>query len=156
MTGKKIKYAVFLKWISPQKGILSSKTKLAEFVPLVTSDEIKKKATNGTLAVKARVFLPEFTRFAYFLGFKKNGRKRVYLYSDDGEAYLRLLVYAVTRESIRTEVKAGILREIIAKLSYIEVKYWASIYSRYFKEHKTRRALYKPAGAFKKVYGLDE
>jgi len=36
------------------------------------------------------------------------------------------------------------------------VKYWASIYSRYFKEHKTRRALYKPAGAFKKVYGLDE
>jgi len=154
----KIKYAVCLKWISPLRGMVASRTKLAEFIPLVILDQMKKgrNKTKDEPAVKVRIFLPEFTRFAHSLGFKKNGKRYTSLLSSDGEAYLRLLVYAVVRQSIRSEVKAGILREIVIKLSYIELKYWASIFSRYFKEYKNRKALYKPAGAFKRVYALDE
>jgi hypothetical protein len=45
--------------------------------------------------------------------------------------------------------------EIVKRLPYIEVRYWATIFSRYFKEYENIKALYKPARAFREVYGLD-
>ena len=77
------------------------------------------------------------------------------LYSEDGEAFSRILVYAVVRQTLRSEIKKNILKEIIKKLPYLEVRYWSSVFSRYFEEYRNIRALYRPARAFKEVYGLD-
>jgi len=149
-----IKYVVNLKWIRPLRGMVYYETKLAEFIPLITSEEIKKK-NNGVPSIEARVFLPEFMQLATFWGFRKGGKKRMVLHSDDREAYFRLLVYSAVRQSIRSEIKANILTDIVKKLPYTELKYWADIFSRYFREYKNRVALYKPAHAFKEVYNLD-
>jgi len=155
MEENEIKYAVNLKWIRPLRGIVYYETKLAEFIPLTTSHEIKKRKNNGIPSVQSRIFVPEFIRLSNTFGFQKDGKKFIVLNSDNREAYLRLLVYAVVRQSIRSEVKANILTEVIKRLPYTELKYWASVFSRYFKEYGNRRALYKPARAFREVYGLD-
>ncbi|MEM5815447.1 MAG: DUF499 domain-containing protein [Candidatus Aenigmatarchaeota archaeon] len=55
-----LKYLVNLKWIPPLKSIVYYEKKLAEFIPLITSHEIKKGKNNGKPAVRSRVFLPEF------------------------------------------------------------------------------------------------
>ena len=154
MEENEIKYVVNLKWIRPLRGTIHCETKLAEFIPLTTSHEIKKK-NNGIPSVRSRIFLPEFMHLATVFGFQKDGKKFIVLHSDDREAYLRLLVYAVVRQCIRSEIKANMLIEIVKKLPYTELRYWASIFSRYFKEYGNRRALYKPARAFREVYGLD-
>lgn len=154
MEESEIKYLVNLKWIPKLQGIVVYETKLAEFIPLTTSHDIKNRR-NGTASIKARVFIPEFMQLAKLFGFEKEGRKRLILHSDDREAYLRLLVYAVIRQTVRSEANANMLIEVIKKLPYTELKYWASVFSRYFKEYKSRKALYKPARAFKEVYGLD-
>ncbi|MEM3518653.1 MAG: hypothetical protein QXZ07_06245 [Nitrososphaerales archaeon] len=130
-------------------------TKLAEFIPLTTTEEIKRRKNNGSPSVQSRVVIPEFIKLANLLGFEWHGKKRLVLYSDDREAYLRLLVYAVVRQSIRSEVKAHRLIELVKKLPYTELKYWTSIFSRHFNEYENRRALYKSARAFREVYELD-
>jgi len=155
MEENQIKYAVNLKWARPLKGVIYHNTKLAEFIPFVTSHEIKRRY-NGIPSVQSRIFLPEFMRLATILGFQKDSEGLIVLHSDDREAYLRLLVYAVVRQPIRSETKASLLAEIVKKLPYTELRYWAGIFSRYFKEYGSRRALYKPARAFREVYGLDK
>jgi len=155
-----IKYVIKLKWIKPLKRGIYYKTKLAEFIPLVSNYElenykVKKRKNNEKAMVKARVFLPEFMHLAKVLGFERDGRKKVLLYSEDGEAFSRILVYAVVRQTLRSEIKKNILKEIIKKLPYLEVRYWSSVFSRYFEEYRNIRALYRPARAFKEVYGLD-
>lgn len=155
MEENQIKYLVNLKWIPPLKSIVYYETKLAEFIPLITSHEIKKRKNNGKPAVRSRVFLPEFMRLANTLGFQKDKKNPLIIHSNDREAYLRLLVYAVVRQSIRSEIKANLLVEMTKRLPYTELKYWATIFSRYFREHRNRKALYKPARAFREVYGLE-
>jgi len=155
MKEEEIKYIVNLKWIKPLTGKMQHKTKLAEFIPMVVPHNIKKGKNNGTPSIKSRVFLPEFMRLATAFVFQKNKKRFIILESEDREAYFRLLVYSVVRQSIRSEIKASMLPEIIKKLPYTELKYWANIFSKYFKEYGNRRALYKPARAFKEVYELD-
>ena len=156
MKESKIKYLVRLRWIRPIKREIYYETKLAEFIPFIASHEIDRERKLGKPSVKSRIFLPEFIHLALFWGFRKDGKKgSALLHSEDGEAYLRLLVYAVVRQTIRSEVKASLLKEILKRLPYIEVRYWAVIFSRYFREYENIRALYKPARAFKEVYDID-
>lgn len=155
MKDEKIKYVINLKWIKPLKGKIQYETKLAEFIPMVAPHNIKKGKSNGVPSIKSRVFLPEFMRLATAFGFQKNKRRFIILESEDREAYFRLLVYSVVRQSIRSEIKASMLPEIIRKLPYTELKYWANIFLKYYKEYNNRRALYKPTRAFREVYGLD-
>lgn len=151
----KVKYIVQLKWIKPLKCVSASSTKLAEFIPLSLMKDTYISRKTSNYAVKVRVFLPDFVNIAKNLGFKYSKKNKL-LYSDDREAYLKLLVYSVVRQSIRSEVKADMLARMINKMPYTEVRYWGSIFSRYFKTFKSRRALYRPAHAFKEVYGLTE
>jgi len=167
-----IKYIVNLRWIRPLKGVIHHETKLAEFIPLITSNEIKTEKNNEILSVRCRVFLPEFKYFATSSGFhteKKEKDEKEYSRSkssksqtknsryitEDRESYLKLMVYAVVRQSIRSEVKAHMLIEIVKKLPYTELRYWANIFSKYYKEYENIRTLYKPARAFKEVYDID-
>jgi|GEM_PF-928836 len=173
----KIKYIVNLRWIRPLKGVIHHETKLAEFIPLTTSNEIKTEKNTVILSVRSRVFFPEFKYLAMSFGFhtekeeKKEKDEKEYSESktksskprlkdsryitEDREAYLKLMVYAVVRQSIRSEVKANMLTETVKKLPYTELRYWANIFSKYFKEYGNIRALYRPARAFKEVYDID-
>jgi len=171
----KIKYIVNLRWIRPLKGVIHHETKLAEFIPLITSNEIneiKTEKNNGILSVRCRVFFPEFKYLATSFGFNtekeekderehfksKSSKSRIsdsrYI-TEDREAYLKLMVYAVVRQSIRSEVKAHMLIETVKKLPYTELRYWANIFSKYYKEYGNIRALYRPARAFREVYDID-
>jgi len=155
MSDEEIKYIVNLKWIKPLKGKIQYETKLAEFIPMVAPHNIKKGKNNGNPYVKSRVFLPEFMRLATAFGFQKKKKRFIIFETEDREAYFRLLVYSVVRQSLRSEIKASMLPEIIKKLPYTELKYWVNIFSKYFREYDNRIALYKPARAFREVYGLD-
>ena len=155
MKNEGIKYIINLKWIKPLKGKIQYETKLAEFIPMVAPHNIKKGKNNGVPSIKSRVFLPEFIRLATAFGFQKKKKRFIILETEDREAYFRLFVYSVVRQSIRSEIKASTLPEIIRKLPYTELKYWANIFSKYYKEYNTRRSLYKPTRAFREVYGLD-
>jgi len=155
MNDKEIKYVINLKWIKPLKGKVQYETKLAEFIPMVSPHNIKKGKNNGNPCVKSRIFLSEFMRLATAFGFQKKRKRFVILETEDREAYFRLLVYSVVRQSIRSEIKANMLPEIVKKLPYTELKYWVNIFSKYFREYDNRIALYKPARAFREVYGLD-
>lgn len=168
----KIKYIVNLRWIRPLKGVIHHETKLAEFIPLTTSNEIKTEKNTVILSVRSRVFFPEFKYLAMSFGFNtekeekdekehfksKSSKSRIsdsrYI-TEDREAYLKLMVYAVVRQSIRSEVKAHMLIETVKKLPYTELRYWANIFSKYYKEYGNIRALYRPARAFREVYDID-
>lgn len=155
MNNEELKYIINLKWIKPLKGKIQYETKLAEFIPMVTSTNLKKGKNNNIFQVRSRIFLPEFMRLATAFGLQKKKRRFFILETEDREAYFRLLVYSVVRQSIRSELKASILQEIIRRLPYTELKYWANIFSKYYKDYGNRRALYKPARAFREVYGVD-
>jgi hypothetical protein len=191
MEESELGYIINLRWIRPVKRITSVDTKLAEFIPLISSkDPILSKKNNDTQKskifgmrkcsvltasnqrldrihkssicdynpiIRIRVFLPEFTEYVRFLGFKEKGKKEKgkILYSDSREAYLKAVVFSVVRQSIRSEIKAGILADIVKKLPYMELKYWATIFTNYYREYESRRALYRPSRAFREVYGLD-
>ena len=155
MKDEEIKYIINLKWIKLLKGKIQYKTKLAEFIPMITPHNFKKGENNGIPYVKSRIFLPEFMRLATALGLQKKKKRYIILETIDREAYFRLLVYSVVRQSIRSEIKASMLPEIVRRLPYTELKYWANIFSKYYKDYENRRALYKPAHAFREVYGLD-
>ena len=72
------------------------------------------------------------------------------------EVYEKLLVYAVVRQTIRKPEKAIDLRSVIKELGLYETHFWASTFAETYRMTLNRRALYRPAKAFKILYGLTE
>ena len=107
--------------------------------------------------VIARFNKAEFTTVLNMLTPKKascSDKDVVKIHSD--EIYEKLLVYAVVRQTIRNPEKAIDLRGIIKELGLYETHFWASIFAETYRMTLNRRALYRPAKAFKILYGLTE
>ncbi|RZN42179.1 MAG: hypothetical protein EFT35_01985 [Methanophagales archaeon ANME-1-THS] len=145
-----LSYLITLKYIKPSK---QGKSKLAEFLPLIPLNNSEHNG-RGAVEVRARVFIPEFTNFTKKLGFENRGNKRKVLRTDDGESYLRVFVYAVVRQSIRSEAKVEKLKRIIVDLPLADIRYWASIFRDTYEKYRTRGSLKKPARGFREVYDL--
>ena len=145
-----LSYLVTLKYIKPSK---QGKSKLAEFSPLIPF-EGSKPGIKGAVEVRTRVFIPEFTNLTKKMGFENGGNKRKMMKTCDGEAYLRLFVYAVVRQSLRSEAKVEKLKRIIVDLPLADIRYWASIFRETYERYRTRRSLMKPARGFREVYDL--
>uniref|UniRef100_A0A7C1GBT5 Uncharacterized protein n=1 Tax=Thermofilum adornatum TaxID=1365176 RepID=A0A7C1GBT5_9CREN len=92
----------------------------------------------------------ELVLFAESLGARLSGKRSLRV--DDG-VYKRLLVYGVVRERIRDPSKAGELREIVAGLDEYELHFWFAKFIA--ATERGRRALNRPARAFRVLYGLD-
>ncbi|MFZ2071555.1 MAG: hypothetical protein WAV32_08195 [Halobacteriota archaeon] len=146
-----LSYLITLKYIKPCK---QGKSKLAEFFPLIPFNGAE-PGIKGAIEVRARVFIPEFTKLAKKMGFENMNNRKKRLKTGDGEAYLRLFVYAVVRQSIRSEAKAEKLRRIIADLPLADIRYWASVFRETYERYRTRRSLMKPARGFREVYYLE-
>ena len=68
-------------------------------------------------------------------------------------AYKRLLVYAVVRQTLRSRVKSRELEEVVKGLDEYELHFW---YSKFLEvAERGRRALLRPAKAFKVLHRLD-
>lgn len=146
-----LSYLITLKYIKPCK---QGKSRLAEFSPLIPFNGAE-PGIKGGIEVRARVFIPEFIKLATKkMGFENsNNGKR--LKTDDAEAYLRIFVYAVVRQSIRSEAKTEKLKQIIADLPLADIRYWASVFRETYERYRTRRSLMKPARGFREVYYLE-
>ncbi len=142
-----LSYIVTLRYIKPSK---LGRSKLAEFVPSIPSNG---EYSRGNTEVKTRVFIPEFIKFAGKLDFEIVENDKM-IRTGDGASYLRLFVYAVVRQNIRSEERAERLRRIILELPLADIRYWASIFREVYERHGTRRGLMKPARGFKVVYDL--
>ncbi len=152
---KKPLYAVRFKYAKKRGGTNSRDVKIAEFIPLL-SPEIKTEPKREIPEIRAKVSLAEFVRYSKSLGCKENrSGGRIFLTTEDGETYSRLIVYAVVRQTIFSSEKVARLQEIVADLPLFDVRYWASLFVNYFKEFRNRRYLWRPAKAFKLVYGID-
>jgi len=150
---KEIHYLIRLRYIKPTKGLVVKKSKLAEFIPLVRKEE---EIVKGNVDVRCRVFLPEFVELAKSFGFSvHNSRNRIWMTSDDREAYMRLLVYAVVRQNLLSEYKIWKLKDIVKELPLSDIRYWASTFRSSYERYGTRRELIRPAKAFKEVYLFD-
>ena len=67
--------------------------------------------------------------------------------------YKRLLVYAGVRQTLRSRVKARELEEVVKSLDEYELHFW---YSKFLEvAERGRRALLRPAKAFKVLHRLD-
>jgi len=146
-----LSYLITLKYIKQSK---QGKSNLAEFLPLIPFNGAE-PGIKGAVEVRARVFIPEFINLATKkMGFENSDNGRKVIKTDDGEAYLRLFVYAVVRQNIRSEANVEKLRQAIVDLPLADVRYWASIFRETYGRYRTRISLMKPAKGFREVYDL--
>lgn len=78
--------------------------------------------------------------------------KGIKIYSDD--LFEKLVVYACVRQTIRKVEKVLELRSILKSLGLFETHFWAATFIERFRERSNRKSLYRPAKAFKILYGL--
>ena len=86
--------------------------------------------------------------------------EKKWISTDKDDAYNRLLVYAVVRRSLQTPEKIERLRELVLDDDFAsDAWWWASTFVEIYRREARKfgvgsRCLYKPAKAFKLLYGL--
>lgn len=88
--------------------------------------------------------------------------EKKWISTDSDEAYNRLLVFAVVRMSLRLPEKIEKLRNLVLSEDFAgDSWWWASTFTEIYQEKAREkgvgsRCLYRPAKAFKLLYGLAE
>ncbi|MCD6143898.1 hypothetical protein [Thermococcus sp.] len=145
-------YLVKLKYARPVKTPVKRKHKLVEFVPIVPVESSgKTEYLRGKPEGVARVFLPEFLDFAKRLGFEVKGKKRITLVGRDDYAYLRVFIYAMVMQVLRTPNQWGRLEEHVLNMDPIPLRYWAATFKRAYWKYKDRKKLMHLARLFLEV-----
>ena len=73
---------------------------------------------------------------------------------NEEDKYEKLMIYAVVRQSIRSALKANILKDVVKDLGAYEAHYWASIFKEIYGRTQKRIELFRPSRAFKTLYHL--
>jgi hypothetical protein len=88
--------------------------------------------------------------------------ERKWITTDNGDAYNRLMVYAVLRRSLRLPEKVEQLRGLVLSEDFAgDAWWWASTFTEIYQKKAGEasvgsRCLYRPAKAFKLLYNLAE
>ncbi|ASJ17104.1 hypothetical protein A3L04_08495 [Thermococcus chitonophagus] len=129
------KYLIKLKYIKPMKLLFEKEQKLAEFIPFLPI-EGENKYVKGKIEGKARVFLPEFLDFARKLGFNIKGKV---LEGENDENYLRLFVYAMVSQFVKSETERREIERTVMELPILALRYWASTFRNAYWEGGRKR-----------------
>jgi len=137
----------------------------ANFRSYVTADEEKlevdSESIGGTLDIRAVLPNPtELIAIARMLGCRVSDKKG-WITTKDDDAYFRLVVYAVARQTLRDQRKIEQLKRLVLDEDFgIDAWWWANTFINHYQSDGMKRgvgikALYKLAKAFKIVYGLE-
>ncbi len=132
----------------------------AKFRSYVEGKEEEDTRKGSSVDVKVGVPNPtELLALARMLGCRVSGEKQ-WITTDDEQAYFRLIVYAVVRQTLRKPEKIDELRRLVLDEGFsTDAWWWANTFMNKYKTEGSRRGvgikcLYRPAKGFKYVYNL--
>jgi len=134
----------------------------ANFRSYIIGEGDDEEASKGVGNIDLRAYTPnptELIAIAKMLGCKVS-KKKNWITTDSENAYFRLIVYAAVRQTLRSPYLTERLRKLVLDEGFdTNAWWWANTFMNKFREGgKIRglgtRALYRPAKAFKLIYGL--
>jgi len=126
-------------------------------------DEEAEEKSEKSSSVDVKVSVPnpdELTAIARMLGCKVSKEKK-WISTDNENAYFRLIVYAVVRQTLRIPAKIDLLKTLVMDKGFdTDAWWWANTFINKYSEGAKKgvgiKCLYRPAKAFKLVYNLAE